>query len=107
MNHNQLAAKEETIVEEAEKATNELELKYKELELKEKSEFLNFRKQWSSYLLILVVFLTIFYAFFLWAIGAGWITIKDEWTLRIIIVSGFGQILALAKIVVDFLFKKK
>lgn len=98
---------EETVIEKAETETSQLERQLEELQLKEKAEFLSFRKLWSTYLLALVIFLSVFYAFFLIAVGKEWLRFTDEWLVRIIVTGGFAQIIALAKIVVDFLFKEQ
>jgi uncharacterized membrane protein (DUF485 family) len=77
-----------------------------ELRLKEKIEFLSFRKQWSTYLLSLVVAIVLFNAGFLLLIGMKALTFQDEWLVRIIFAGSFVEVLGLAKIVVDFLFKE-
>jgi hypothetical protein len=83
-----------------------INLQYEELRLREKSEFLQFRKKWSNYLLMLVVFIVVFNAVFLLAVGYGWIQFADEWLVRIIVGGSFIEVLGLAKIVVDFLFRE-
>lgn len=96
-------------VEATEEAAEEralIKLQYEELRLREKSEFLHFRKRWSNYLLILLVFIVLFNAVFLLAVGDGWIRFEDEWLVRIIVTGSFVEVLGLAKIVVDFLFKE-
>jgi len=101
------AAIEKTVIEEAETEQKQFELQLQELRLKEKAEFLNFRRQWSTYLLSLVMIIVFFNALFLIAIGMHLLQFEDEWLVRIIITGGFVEVLGLAKIVVDFLFKEQ
>jgi len=104
---NQQFVLEETVIEDAQMQTKEFELKLLELKLQEKSEFLEFRRQWSHYLLILLVAIVVFNAIFLLAVGKNILTFTDEWLVRIIISGSFLEVLGLAKIVVDFLFKQQ
>ncbi len=97
---------EETVIADAQAETKQFELKLEELRLKEKAEFLAFRKQWSTYLLTLVVIIVVFNSFFLLAIGLNILQFQDEWLVRIIFTGSFVEVLGLAKIVVDFLFKE-
>lgn len=83
-----------------------IKLKLEELRIQEKAEFLQFRKNWSKNLLYLVIFIVIFNAAFLIAVGMKWLVFLDEWLVRIIITGSFVEVLGLAKIVVDFLFKE-
>lgn len=101
-----LPAIEETVTEEALAEEAKYKIKLQQLQLKEKSEFLEFRKQWSKNLLTLVILIVIFNALFLVAVGLKWLTFLDEWLVRIIITGSFVEVLGLAKIVVDFLFKE-
>lgn len=101
-----LPAIEETIIEESRDERAKWELQLQELKLREKTDFLSFRKEWSRNLLYLVVFIVVFTAAFLIAVGLGWLTFMDEWLVRIIIAGSFIEVLGLAKIVVDFLFKE-
>ena len=94
-------AVEETVIEDANIKLEELKLK-----IQEKSEFLSYRRQWSRYLLTLLVVIVVFNAAFLVSIGVELLTFKDEWLVRIIITGSFVEVLGLAKIVVDFLFKE-
>lgn len=102
----QLPAVEETVTEEALSGDTKYRLQLQELQLKEKSEFLEFRKNWSRNLLYLVIFIVVFNALFLIAIGKKWLSFQDEWLVRLIITGSFVEVLGLAKIVVDFLFKE-
>jgi hypothetical protein len=77
-----------------------------ELNLKEKSEILGFRKKWSNNLLWLVVVIVVFNGLFLLAIGRDLLQYQDEWLVRIIFAGSFIEVLGLAKIVVEFLFKE-
>lgn len=97
---------EETVIDDGQQVEKTLQVQLGELRLREKSEFLAFRKQWSRYLLILVIAIVVFNALFLIAVGKGWLQFKDEWLVRIIISGSFVEVLGLAKIVVDFLFKE-
>ncbi len=97
---------EETVIDDAQLVEKNLQVQLEELRLREKSEFLAFRKQWSRYLLILVIAIVVFNAIFLIAVGKGWLRFQDEWLVRIIITGSFVEVLGLAKIVVDFLFKE-
>ena len=97
---------EETVTEEALAEEAKYKVKLQQLQLKEKSEFLEFRKQWSKNLLTLVILIVVFNALFLIAVGLGWLTFLDEWLVRLIIAGSFVEVLGLAKIVVDFLFKE-
>ena len=97
---------EETVIDDAQQVEKTLQVQLEELRLREKSEFLAFRKQWSVYLLILVIAIVVFNAVFLVAVGKQWLKFQDEWLVRIIISGSFVEVLGLAKIVVDFLFKE-
>lgn len=97
---------EETVIDDSQQITNTLENKFDELVLTEKSDFLAFRKQWSTYLLSLVVAIVVSNAIFLILIGTRVLQFDDEWLVRIIFTGSFIQVLGLAKIVVDFLFKE-
>lgn len=97
---------EETVTEEALQEEAKYKIQLRELRLKEKSEFLEFRKNWSKILLSLVIAIVVFNALFLIAVGIGWLTFHDEWLVRIITTGSFVEVLGLAKIVVDFLFKE-
>ncbi|CAN5243815.1 hypothetical protein BH09PAT2_BH09PAT2_07380 [soil metagenome] len=97
---------EETVIDDAQQISKNLESQLAELRLREKSEFLAFRKQWSRYLLMLVIAIVVFNALFLVAVGKKWLQFNDEWLVRVIITGSFVEVLGLAKIVVDFLFKE-
>jgi len=99
--------KEEVAIEQTTFADANMELEELRLKIQEKSEFLSYRKQWSKYLLLLLVAIVVFNAAFLVSIGLGWLTFADEWLVRIIITGSFVEVLGLAKIVVDFLFKEQ
>jgi hypothetical protein len=101
-----LPAIEETVTEEALAEEIRYRLRVQQLRLREKSEFLEFRKNWSKNLLWLVVFIVIFNALFLIAVGMRWLVFIDEWLVRLIITGSFAEVLGLSKIVVDFLFKE-
>lgn len=96
---------EATVIEDATTDLEKLRLQLETLNLQEKSEFLAYRKQWSTYLLTLVIAIVTFNAMFLLTIGLGWLQFTDEWLVRIIVTGSFVEVLGLAKIVVDFLFK--
>ncbi|MFW5703237.1 MAG: hypothetical protein ACOCXQ_00175 [Patescibacteria group bacterium] len=98
-------AKEDTVIEETLEREQYYESKTRELRLREAREFLNFRKSWSNKLLWLVIMIVIFNAIFLLMVGFKVLTYEDEWLVRIIITGGFIEVLGLAKIVVEFLFK--
>lgn len=98
------ADKAAAIQAQEEDVTNKLKLE--ELRIQEKAEFLQFRKNWSKNLLYLVIFIVGFNALFLIAVGLKWLVFMDEWLVRIIITGSFVEVLGLAKIVVDFLFKE-
>lgn len=97
---------EATVIEDASTNLEKLKLQLETLNLQEKSEFLSYRKQWSTYLLTLVIAIVAFNAMFLVTIGLGWLQFSDEWLVRIIFTGSFVEVLGLAKIVVDFLFKE-
>lgn len=97
---------ESNAIEEAVRTEALYEMRAKELRLQEKSEFLEFRKNWSQRLLLLIVFIVVFNAFFLIIIGLDVLTYQDEWLVRIIFLTGFMEVLGLGKVVVEFLFKE-
>lgn len=78
-----------------------------ELHLQEKQEILGFRKKWSNNLLWLVVAIVLFNGGFLIAIGRNMLSYEDEWLVRIIFTGSFIEVLGLARIVVQFLFKEE
>lgn len=104
--HQSPETSEKKAIAEAETEQKQFALQLQELRLKEKAEFLNFRRQWSTYLLLLVVCIVLFNAGFLIAIGLRFLAFEDEWLVRIIFTGSFVEVLGLAKIVVDFLFKE-
>lgn len=106
-------ASDQSVLEEEIKITSQaaeervsVKLQYEELRLREKAEFLEFRKKWSNYLLMLVLFIVFFNSLFLILVGYQIISFEDEWLVRIIVTGSFVEVLGLAKIVVDFLFKE-
>lgn len=105
MEHQPQPIIEATVIENATTDLEKLKLQLETLNLQEKSDFLAYRKQWSTYLLSLVIAIVAFNAMFLITIGLGWLQFADEWLVRIIITGSFVEVLGLAKIVVDFLFK--
>lgn len=100
-----LIARENTVIDESASTDAYYNSRVKELGIRERIEFLNFRKSWSEKLLILVISIVIFNAAFLLLVGFGVLRFEDEWLVRIIITGGFLEVLGLAKIVVEFLFK--
>lgn len=106
MDNNSQPAIEETVLLDASTDLEKLKLQLETLKLQEKTEFLAYRKQWSIYLLTLVIAIVAFNAMFLVTIGLGWLQFEDEWLVRIIFTGSFVEVLGLAKIVVDFLFKE-
>jgi hypothetical protein len=100
-----LLAQENTIVDESAITDSYYRNRAKELGLREQIEFLNFRKEWSQKLLLLVIFIVAFNALFLVIVGLGWLQYTDEWLVRIVITGSFIEVLGLAKIVVEFLFR--
>jgi hypothetical protein len=100
-----LIAKEETVVEESMDKELDYEDRAQEIGLRERIEFLDFRKEWSRRLLTLVVFIVLFNAVFLVLIGRDILQFRDEWLVRIIFAGSFIEVLGLAKLVVEFLFK--
>ncbi len=100
-----LLAQENTVVDESAITDSYYRNRAKELGLREQIEFLNFRKEWSQKLLLLVVFIVAFNALFLVIVGLGWLRYADEWLVRIVITGSFIEVLGLAKIVVEFLFR--
>lgn len=100
-----LMARENTVIDESASTDAYYNSRVKELGIRERIEFLNFRKSWSEKLLILVISIVIFNAAFLLLVGFGILQFEDEWLVRIIITGGFLEVLGLAKIVVEFLFK--
>jgi hypothetical protein len=101
------ADKTAAIQAQEEDIANKLKLEELRLRIQEKSEFLDFRKQWSKNLLKLLVLIVLFNALFLIAVGLRWLIFLDEWLVRLIIAGSFLEVIALAKIVVDFLFKEQ
>jgi hypothetical protein len=97
---------EETVISDATTDLENFKLQLEKLNYQEKFEFLSYRKQWSTYLLTLVIAIVAFNAMFLVTIGLGWLQFQDEWLVRIIFTGSFVEVLGLAKIVVDFLFKE-
>lgn len=100
-----LLAQENTVVDESAITDSYYRNRAKELGLREQIEFLNFRKEWSQKLLLLVVFIVVFNALFLIVVGLGWLNYADEWLVRIVLTGSFIEVLGLAKIVVEFLFR--
>jgi hypothetical protein len=100
-----LLAQENTVVDESAITDSYYRNRARELGLREQIEFLNFRKEWSQKLLLLVVFIVAFNALFLVIVGLGWLNYADEWLVRIVITGSFIEVLGLAKIVVEFLFR--
>jgi len=80
--------------------------KLESLVLEEKSDFLSLRKWWSKALLIVVYIIVVFDMVFLVLVGLGVLQYHDEWLVRLILAGNFVEVLGLAKIVVDFLFKE-
>jgi organic radical activating enzyme len=102
-----IKAREEHVFLEGNKDVDEVyQTKISELILREKSEILGFRKKWSNNLLWLVVSIVVFNAMFLLAIGRNLLAYSDEWLVRIIFAGSFIEVLGLARIVVQFLFKE-
>lgn len=97
--------KEYTVIEESAQTDVSYDIKIHELGLRERIEFLDFRKEWSRNLLLLVIFIVVFNSLFLITIGLGWLRFQDEWLVRIIFTGSFIEVLGLAKIVVEFLFR--
>lgn len=102
----QLKNADTSTVQAAQEVDMMMKLKLEELRIQEKAEFLQFRKNWSKNLLYLVIFIVVFNAAFLIAVGMKWLVFLDEWLVRIITTGSFVEVLGLAKIVVDFLFKE-
>ena len=102
----QLKKVDTSTIQEAQEIDMMIRQKLEELRVQERSEFLQFRKTWSRNLLYLVIFIVGFNALFLIAVGLRWLTFMDEWLVRIIITGSFVEVLGLAKIIVDFLFKE-
>jgi hypothetical protein len=106
-NMNDLKSEERSMfVNEREYSENLYKIRLSELNLKEKSEILDFRKKWSSNLLWLVVLIVLFNGVFLVVVGRKWLVYNDEWLVRIIFTGSFVEVLGLARIVVQFLFKE-
>ncbi len=97
---------EETVILDASTDLEHIKLQFEKLSVQEKFDFLAYRKQWSTYLLTLVIAIVGFNMMFLVTIGLGWLQFSDEWLVRIIFTGSFVEVLGLAKIVVDFLFKE-
>ena len=97
---------EETVILDASTDLEHIKLQFEKLNVQEKFDFLAYRKQWSTYLLTLVIAIVGFNMMFLVTIGLGWLQFSDEWLVRIIFTGSFIEVLGLAKIVVDFLFKE-
>lgn len=106
MSNQSQPAIEETVILDASTDLEHIKVEFEKLSLQEKFEFLSYRKQWSTYLLTLVIAIVAFNAMFLVTIGLGWLQFQDEWLVRIIFTGSFVEVLGLAKIVVDFLFKE-
>ncbi len=95
-----LVSLEDELLELSELGEDFVELKYQE-----RAEFLQFRRRWSMALLGVVYIIVIFDILFLIAVGLGWLSYLDEWLVRIIFIGNFIEVIGLARIVVDFLFK--
>lgn len=91
---------EEELLSLSEMSEDFIELKYQE-----RAEFLQFRRRWSMALLGVVYIIVFFDIIFLIAVGLGWLSYLDEWLVRIIFIGNFIEVIGLARIVVDFLFK--
>ncbi len=91
---------EEQLLSLSEMSEDFIELKYQE-----RAEFLQFRRRWSMALLGVVYIIVFFDIIFLIAVGLGWLSYLDEWLVRIIFIGNFIEVIGLARIVVDFLFK--
>lgn len=102
-----LTSEEYSILDDTQAVNEIYDFRSLELKLQEKEEFLGFRKRWSKYLLTLVVFIVLFNALFLIAVGKSWLRFNDEWLVRIIVTGSFVEVLGLARIVVQFLFSNE
>jgi hypothetical protein len=101
------AASQEAIsLEEELISLSEMSEDFVELKYQERAEYLQFRRRWSMALLGVVYIIVFFDILFLLAVGSGILQYQDEWLVRLIFVGNFIEVVGLARIVVDFLFKE-
>jgi hypothetical protein len=78
-----------------------------ELSVSERKDILAMRKLWASVFLVVIFAILFFEIGLTVAVGLGYLKFVDEWFLRIIILGGIAQILAMPYLVTQFLFKKQ
>src|SRR3989338_2524408 len=78
-----------------------------EIEKLGRKDVLAMRKQWSSFLLWLIVAIVLYDFWFTTALGKGWIQFTDEKLVIYFILENLVKIGGLAYIVVNFLFNRK
>ncbi len=83
-----------------------LELERKKIANKASSNFLRLRNWWASVLLVCIGLIVVFNITLIVLIGAGVLKFEDKVLIKIVFVSGLGEVWVLAKIIVDFLFKE-
>ncbi len=81
-----------------------LELKKLELRNLELHDVIQLRRSWSTIFKGIVVSVFLFEILLTVFVGLNWLKYKDEWFLRIIILGGIAQILAMPVLVTQFLF---
>ena len=76
------------------------------LKIIELQAIIDMRKEWSKLFKMVVVAVLLFEIILTIFVGYGWFVFEDSWFLRIIIVSGFAQILTMPYTITRFLFGK-
>ena len=84
-----------------------LELKRLELRNKELHDIITLRQSWSTDFRRIVVIVLLFEIGITLAVGLNYLQFNDEWFLRIIVLGGIAQILAMPYLVTQFLFNTK
>jgi uncharacterized integral membrane protein len=77
-----------------------------QLSVSERQDVLSMRKLWAAIFLVVVVLILVFEIGITVAVGMRLLQFSDEWFLRIIVLGGIAQILAMPYLVTQFLFDK-
>lgn len=83
---------------------DETESRKAQLELQEFKEIIEMRRKWGRWMMGIVIAILIFEIALTIAVGLEALVFNDEWFLRIIVLGGISEIIALPIIVVNFLF---
>jgi hypothetical protein len=77
-----------------------------QLSVSERRDILSMRKLWAAIFLLVVLLILLFEIGITVAVGMHVLIFSDEWFLRIIVLGGIAQILAMPYLVTQFLFDK-